>query len=187
MSEIDIFGFPIPLEWFIPTVLWLVITTYFTVHWFTSASKKGQIKTYVAEFDETGLVPEPPIRLLPKQEELTRIKYTLSGKEREVSKYQPITIPNRKTKIYERLFLVPKDSDQALDPKQSFASAMKTKSPSRMMQEFAVWLGNIRGMLSPGFSVRKNLFLLFAWGGMMFMLGIVAADYILPTLIRNYH
>lgn len=187
MSEIDILGFPIPLEWFIPITIWLMVTTYLSLQWYRHTRQKTTIKTYVAEYDKTGLVPEAPIRLEPRQEELTRLKYHISGKDREVSKYQPFTIQNRRTKIYERLFLVPKDSDQALDPEQSFASAMKTKSPSRMMQEFAVWLGNIRNMLSPGFSVRKNLFLLFAWGGMMFMMGVVFADYVLPELARNYH
>jgi hypothetical protein len=110
----------------------------------------------------------------------------MAGKDREVKKYQPLTIQNRKTKIYERLFIVPKDSDEAWNPETAFADSMKTKSPSRMMMEFAVWLGNIRGMLSPGFSVRKNLFLLVAWGGMMFLMGIFFSNYVLPTLYHNY-
>jgi hypothetical protein len=187
MTEIDIFGFPIPLEWFIPITIWLMITTYLSVQYFLKANKKTQIKTYAVEFDKTGLADQPPVVLKPEQEELTRLKYHMGGKDREVSKFQPLTIQNRKTKIYERLFIIPKDSDQAWNPETAFTEAMKTKSPSRMMQEFAVWLGNIRGMLSPGFSIRKNLFLLVAWGGMMFLMGVFFTNYVFPELVRNYH
>lgn len=185
MTIINFFGFDIPLEWFIPIAIWILIGT-FAVFKLATQKNKHEIKTYVVEYDKTGLCTDA-IKLDPKQEELTRIKYTLHGKEREVKKYQPLTLPNRRTRTFERLFPVPKDSDEAFNPESSFSDAMKTKSPSRMMQEFAVWLGNIRGMLSPGFSVKKNLFLLVAWGGFCLMMGVFIADYILPQLARNYH
>lgn len=160
---IDLFGIEIPLEWFVPNVLALMIGFFFTYKWFRG--KKAVISTLVGEFDKNGTV-EPHLVANPTDEGPSFVSWYLPDGTK-ISKKHGIPFLFPASNGYQRVYLNARGTDRCVDPDAMYdGSAQVRGSLSGVVQEHTQLVAETRrGLL--GLGTTKTTFLLVAVIGFM--------------------
>lgn len=124
------------------------------------------------EFEASGLLwPVPVIK-----EEPTSIEYKVqySKSMEPVSRIVKHSHPFTPVASSQRVFLVPRGSTTAIDPRASFEEGQDQDDPEPLIQESASWYRRAREMMEAGgLKLKENWFTLLMLGTALFFIGVV--------------
>jgi len=134
MALINLYGFNLPLEWFVAGLLALLglVGTIVLLAWkyYGSQNKLGEAENYVWVFEPSGLT-----RIIElKEEDSTHIKYDLEKKEYTALHHHPFTPVG----TAERVHLLANGSSETVNPEALFKNR-NLDDPTPLLQEKAHW------------------------------------------------
>ena len=162
-----------PLEWLefiVGTILITVLGTWFILR--RRGTPENEPVTEAWEFEASGLLwPVPVIK-----EEPTSIEYKVqySKSMEPVSRIVKHSHPFTPVATSQRVFLVPRGSTTAIDPRASFEEGQDQDDPEPLIQESASWYRRAREMMEAGgLKLKENWFTLLMLGTALFFIGVV--------------